>query len=159
MSETIERISADVKSAMKARDKDRLSCLRGIISEMKNAGIEKKANSTEEVDSPVDLLTEEDAQKILQKVHKRRKEAAQMFLDGDRQDLADADLAEAAIIEEYLPERLSGDDLKALLAEVIQECGASSMADMGSVMKAAQPKVAGRADGREVSEAVRELLG
>ncbi|MDP6850184.1 MAG: GatB/YqeY domain-containing protein [Planctomycetota bacterium] len=161
MSDTTDRISADVKESMRARDKARTECLRGLLSELKNAGIEKKGNqgTDEEKANPVDYLSEDEVIKALQKVCKRRKEAAQMFIEGDRQDLADLDLAEVAMIEEYLPKGLSSSELEALVREVISEVGAKSMKDMGAVMKAAGPKIAGRADGRAVSEVVRGLLG
>ncbi|HJM40145.1 MAG TPA: GatB/YqeY domain-containing protein [Planctomycetota bacterium] len=161
MSETTDRLASDVKESMRNRDKARTECLRGLLSELKNAGIEKKGSQgvDEEKDNPADYLSEDEVIKSLQKVCKRRKEAAQMFIDGDRQDLADQDLAEVVIIEEYLPKGLAPEDLEALLKEVIAEVGAESMKDMGAVMKAAGPKIAGRADGRAVSEVVRALLG
>ena len=159
MSETLQQIKADIKDAMRARDKVKLECLRGLVNEAKNAGIEKgSANDGAGISCPSERMSENEVVKLLQKVHKRRKEAAQMFIDGERQDLADIDLAEAKVIETYLPKAMESAELDALLKEVIAEIGAETMKDMGAVMKAAGPKIAGRADGGTVSGVVRNLL-
>ena len=160
MSDTLKQIKSDIKDAMRARDKVRLECLRGLVSEVKNAGIEKKGRgeTSAEVDCPSEHISEDEVVKILQGVYKRRKEAAQMFVDGNRQDLADQDLAEVEVIDAYLPQAMDAAALEGLLREVISEVGAESIKEMGAVMKAAGPRIAGRADGRTVSEVVRQLL-
>ena len=161
MSELVQRIESDLKDAMRARDKARLSTLRTLISDLKNAGIEKKGKEglKEEVASPADYLSEEEAQKVLQGALKRRREAAEQYESGGRSDLVDKEQAEAAVIQEFLPKALEAAELESIVRAAIEESGASSMKEMGAVMKAAMPKVAGRADGKAVSAAVKKLLG
>jgi uncharacterized protein YqeY len=144
MSETIlERVQDDVKTAMKAGEKDRVGALRMIANALQNAAKEGK----------------DDEVATLQGERKRRLEAAEQLRKGDRGDAADAEDAEAKLIEEYLPEQLSDEELGELVSAAIEETGASEQKDMGNVMKALMPKVAGRADGKRVSGAVREKLG
>ena len=144
-----DRISEDIKSAMKARDKVRLETLRNIKKVFLEAKTAPGANDT---------LEDADAMKILQKLAKQGRETAQTFIDNNRQDLADAELAQAAVIEEYLPKPLTAEEIEAVVREIITATGASSMKDMGKVMGAASKKMAGKADGKAISEIVKRLL-
>ncbi len=144
-----DRISEDIKSAMKARDKVRLETLRNIKKVFLEAKTAPGANDT---------LEDADAMKILQKLAKQGRETAQTFIDNNRQDLADAELAQAAVIEEYLPKPLTAEEIEAAVREIISATGASSMKDMGKVMGAASKKMAGKADGKAISEIVKRLL-
>ncbi len=144
MSETIlEKVQADVKDAMKAGDKARVGALRMIANALQNSA---KEGSDDEV-------------AVLQGERKRRLEAAEQLLEGDRTEAAEAEENEAKLIEDYLPEQLSDDELGELVASAITESGASEPKDMGNVMKVLMPKVGGRADGKRVSAAVKEKLG
>lgn len=157
----LQKLSDSIKDAMRAKDKLRTQTLRSIMNDFKNAGIEKKGRDglTQEVDSPAEFLDEAEMIKVIQGAAKRRRESAEQYIAGDRQDLADKEVLELAILEEFLPKALTAEELEVLVKEAIAEIGATSMADMGKVMKAAQPKIAGRADGKTVSTMVRGLLG
>lgn len=157
----LDRLKEDMKSAMRAKEKARLTVIRSIQAELKNAGIEKKGNQglTEEVESPAHYLDENEQLAVLRSMVKKRRDSAEQYDQGGREDLRDIELAEITVIEDYLPQALSAEEVEALVQEAIAEVGAESMADMGKVMKAVQPKAAGRADGKVLSEAVRRLLG
>lgn len=144
-----EKVSADIKSAMLARDKVRLEALRGIKKEFLEAKSAPGANGA---------LSDDAAMKILVKMAKQRKESARIYTEQSRPELADGELAEAAVIEEYLPKALTPDELDAELRRIIAELGASSPADMGRVMGAATKALAGRADGRAISARVKDIL-
>lgn len=144
-----DKISADIKAAMLARDKVRLETLRGIKKEFIEAKTAKGADGT---------LTDDQAIKIMSKMVKQRRETAEIYKEQNRPDLADNELAEAAVIEEYLPRALSADELRAELAAIIAETGASGPKEMGKVMGVASKRLAGRADGRAISEMVKQLL-
>jgi uncharacterized protein YqeY len=137
-----DRVKQDITSAMKAGEKDRVATLRLVLSELQKAA---KEGGDDEV-------------AVLRRERKRRHESAGAFRDGGRPELADAEEAEATIIEDYLPAELSDDELRGIVAEAVAETGASSPKDMGQVMKAAMPRVAGRADGRRVSALAQEAL-
>ncbi|MBC8329329.1 MAG: GatB/YqeY domain-containing protein [Planctomycetes bacterium] len=160
MSETADRIQSDTRQAMRDRDKVLVDTLRLATHELKNAGIEKKGSQglTREVASPADYLEESEVVQVLQKLLKRRREAARQFQEGGREDLAQRELAEAAVLEAYLPRGLDPAELEAMVRAAIEETGATSMKDMGAVMKIVVAQAAGRADGAAVSAAVRELL-
>ena len=143
MGEILERVQGDVKDAMREKDRDRLTTLRMIADQLQQ---DEKMGDGDEV-------------AVLQRERKRRLDAAKAYRDGDRIPQADAEEAEAKIIESYLPEQLSDEELGKLVDEAIAETGATEQKDMGGVMKALMPKVAGKADGSRVSEAVRERLG
>lgn len=134
---------------MKAREKVRLEALRGIKKEFLEAKTAPGAGGE---------LTDETAVKILVKLAKQRRESAKIYEDNNRPELAENELAEMAVIEEYLPKKLTAEELDAELRAIITEVGATSAADMGKVMGIATKKLAGRADGREISARVRELL-
>jgi uncharacterized protein YqeY len=156
----LERLSVEIKQAMRDKAKDRLQMLRSMLNDLKNAGIEKKGRDglTDEVASPAEYLEEAEMVKVLQGAAKRRRESAEQYREGGRPELAEKEEAEIAILEEFLPAALAPEELAALVAEAVAEVGANGPADMGKVMKAVQPRVAGRADGRTVSSAVKEAL-
>lgn len=160
MSGLARRIADDVKAAMRARDGLRLGTLRMLLADLKNAGIEKKGREglTAAVDSPAAHLSEEEAVRVLQTARKRRSEAAEQYRQGGRPELAAKEEAEAVLIGEYLPQALDPAELEALVQAAIERTGASSLAGLGMVMKAVMPEVAGRADGKTVSAAVKRLL-
>ncbi len=144
-----ERISADIKSAMFARDKVRLETLRGIKKEFLEAKTAKGAEGE---------LSDDTAMKILSKMAKQRRETAQIYSEQNRPELAENELAEAAVIEEYLPKPLTDEELTAKLSEIISRVGATSPKEMGKVMGVASKELAGKADGKVISAKVRELL-
>ncbi|MDE6078712.1 MAG: GatB/YqeY domain-containing protein [Duncaniella sp.] len=144
-----DKISADIKAAMLARDKVRLETLRGIKKEFIEAKTAKGGDGT---------LSDDQALKILAKMAKQRKETAQIYDEQNRIDLRDNELAEAAVIEEYLPKQLSDEELTAEIRAIIAQVGATSPKEMGKVMGVASKALAGRADGKVVSAKVREIL-
>lgn len=144
-----DRISADIKSAMLARDKVRLETLRGIKKEFIEAKTAPGADGE---------LDDAAATRIMAKMAKQRRETAAIYDSQNRPDLRDSELAEAAVIEEYLPKQLTEEELTAELRAIIAETGATSAKEMGRVMGVASKKLAGRADGKVISAKVRELL-
>ena len=145
----LAKLSEDIKAAMKARDKVRLETLRNIKKVFLEAKTALGANDT---------LEDADALKILQKLAKQGHESAQTFISNNRQDLADEELAQARVIEEYLPKPLTDEEIESEVKAVIAETGAQGMKDMGRVMGIASKKMAGRADGRAISAIVKRLL-
>jgi len=144
-----EQISEDIKVAMKARDKVALETLRNVKKVFLEAKTAPGANDT---------LTDEDALKLMQKLVKQGKDAAQIYVGQNRQDLADEELAQVAVIERYLPKMLSGEELEAAIKQIIETVGATSMKDMGKVMGTATKQLAGKAEGRAINEMVKKLL-
>ena len=144
-----EQISEDIKSAMKARDRVRLDTLRNIKKVFLEAKTAPGANDT---------LADADAMKILQKLAKQGHETAQTYIANGRQDLADEELAQARVIEEYLPKPLSEAEIEAAVKAIIAETGVQGMKDMGRVMGVASKQMAGKADGRAISAVVKRLL-
>ena len=145
-----DQISNDIAAAMKAKDKVRLMALRSIKKYFIEAKTAPGAN---------DELTDDAAIKILAKLAKQGRDTAVIYTQQSRQDLADEELAQVAVIEEYLPKQLSADELKAELQAIIAQVGATSARDMGRVMGAATKALTGRAEGRAISAMVKELLG
>lgn len=145
-----EQISEDIKAAMKARDKVRLETLRNIKKVFLEAKTAPGANDT---------LEDADALKIIQKLAKQGRESAATFSQKNRQDLADAELAQVAVIESYLPQQLTEEEIEARVKAIIAETGASTMRDMGRVMGIASKQMAGVADGRVISAIVKNNLG
>jgi uncharacterized protein YqeY len=139
----LEQVQDDVKAAMKAKERDKVGQLRMIVNALQ---AEEKEGKGDEVAA-------------LQRERKRRLDAAEALREGGRSEQAEAEEAEAKLIEGYLPEQLSDDELDELVAAAIEETGASEPKDMGGVMKALMPKVGGRADGKRVSGAVKAKLG
>ena len=144
-----DQISEDIKSAMKARDKVRLETLRNIKKVFLGAKTAPGANDTLEDDA---------ALKIIAKLAKQGKETAVTYTQAGRQDLADAELAQVAVIEGYLPKQLSEEEITAIVKTIIAEIGATSMKEMGKVMGIANKQMAGKADGRVISGIVKALL-
>lgn len=144
-----EQISADIKTAMLAREKVTLEALRGIKKEFLEAKTAKGGDG---------LLHDEQAVKIMQKMVKQRKETAEIYKQQNRVDLAENELAEAAVIEKYLPAQMSDAELEKAVEEIIAQVGATGPQDMGKVMGAASKQLAGKAEGRLISEKVKALL-
>lgn len=144
-----DTINGDIKKAMLARDHARLEALRGIKKEFLEAKTAKGADGE---------LTDETANKILAKMLKQRRESAEIYRSQNREDLAQSELGEAAVIEEYLPKPLTEEELVAALKEIIARVGATTPKEMGKVMGVASKELAGRADGKAISAKVRELL-
>ena len=142
------QIDADIKAAMLARDSAKLLALRDI----------KKVILIEETKPGAEGLSEADEMRILQKAVKQRKDSAEIYKTQNRPDLLDKELAEIAIIETYLPAAMSADELKTIIQGIISKVGASSPADMGKVMGVASKELAGKAEGRAISEMVKTLL-
>jgi len=142
------RINQDLKEAMKAKDD---AAKRGIRAIKQAILLAKTDGSGNEIDEAAEL-------KMLQKLAKQRRESIEIFEKENRTDLADKEKEELAIIERYLPEQMSEDELEKHLKQIIEETGASGMQDMGKVMGIATKKLAGRADGKAISAKVRELL-
>ena len=149
MEKLFEQISADIKTAMLAREKVTLETLRGIKKEFLEAKTAKGGDGT---------LPDETALKIIQKLLKQRKESAQIFIEQNRKDLADNELAEAAVLERYLPAQMSDEELTAAVSAVIAQVGATSLQDLGKVMGIASKQLAGKTEGRAISEKVKQLL-
>lgn len=145
-----DQISEDIKKAMLARDKVRLEALRGVKKEFLEAKTAKGANGE---------LTDETATKIMVKMVKQRKESAKIYEENNRPELTANELAEAVVIEEYLPKQLSPEELEAELKAIIAETGATGPKEMGKVMGVATKRLAGRAEGRAINAKVKELLG
>ena len=144
-----DQVSNDIKSAMLAKDKVRLEALRGIKKEFLEAKTAKGADGE---------LTDDMAMKILAKMVKQRKESAQIYTEQNRPDLAEPELAEAAVIETYLPKQMTEEELTEALKAITAQVGATTPQEMGKVMGVATKQLAGRADGRAISAKVKELL-
>lgn len=149
MNELFDQISADIKTAMLARDKVKLEALRGIKKEFIEAKTAKGSDGN---------LADEVAVKILMKMQKQRKDTAAIYTEQGRPELAETELAEAAVIEAYLPAQMSDADLEAAVAAIIAQVGAAGPQDMGKVMGVATKQLAGKTEGRLISEKVKALL-
>ncbi|MDR1883137.1 MAG: GatB/YqeY domain-containing protein [Prevotella sp.] len=145
-----DQVSEGIKDAMRAKDKIRLEALRGMKKEFLEAKTAKGAG---------DELSDETAIRILQKMAKQRRDSAAIYATQNRADLAENELAELAVIETYLPEQLSQDELDSKISEIIAQVGASSPADTGKVMGVATKALAGLAAGKAIAETVKKLLG
>ena len=144
-----DQVSEDIKKAMLARDKVRLETLRNIKKVFLEAKTAPGAN---------DELTDADAMKILQKLAKQGKESAATYVQQGRQDLADDELAQVAVIEQYLPKPMTEEEIEAVVKAIIAETGATSIKEMGKVMGAASKQMAGKAEGGQISAIVKRLL-
>ena len=144
-----DKINEDIKAAMKARDKVRLETLRNI----KKVFLEAKTAPGSDGE-----LSDDAALKIIQKLAKQGKETAETYTSNNRQDLADEELAQVKVLEEYLPKQLTESEIEAIVKEIITETNASSMKEMGKVMGIASKKMAGQADGKIISGIVKKLL-
>ena len=144
-----EKVNADIAAAMKAKSAARLSALRMLKAAIMNKGVEKGRD-----------LEDADVLQVVSSLVKQRRDSIEQFSKAGRQDLVDKETAEIAVLDEYLPPAASGEEIDAAVAAAIAETGASSPRDVGKVMKAVMPKLAGsNADGRAVNEAVRRKLG
>ncbi|MGH1468130.1 MAG: GatB/YqeY domain-containing protein [Bdellovibrionales bacterium] len=141
-------ILGHIKEAMKARDSKRLEVLRFVNAEIKNKEIQMRPKE----------ISEDDVTQVLKRYLKQRKEAAAQFAEAGRQDLVEKETYEASVVEAYLPEMLTEDQLKPIVEEVVKATGASSMKDMGAVMKEVLEKAGAQADGKMVSTLVRAVL-
>ncbi len=144
----LDRLTEDMKAAMKAGDKVRLGTIRLLRSQLKDAQISKRAE-----------LTPEEELAVLTNAAKKRREAIEAYKQSDRTDLLEQEEAELRIIQEYLPQQLSEEEIEAEVDRVIEEVGATSMRDLGRVMKQTMSRLKGRADGRTVQQIVRRRLG
>jgi len=145
-----QNLMVKIKEAMKSKDKIALESLRAIKSEILLA--QTKSGGAEE-------LTEDEEIKLLQKLVKQRKDSAVLYKEQGRDDLAEPELAQVEIIAQFLPEQLDQDALNKIIADIISKVGATSMKDMGKVMGMASKQLAGKADGKAISIAVKQLLG
>ncbi len=143
-----ERMDADLKEALKAKDTIRVSTIRMVKAGIKNLAIEKRAEKLEDKDVVV----------IISKQIKQHRDSIEQFTKGNRQDLADKEKAELTILESYLPKQLSAEELKVIVKSAIEKVGARGRADMGKVMKAAMEDAKGAADGKMLSQMVSEEL-
>lgn len=144
-----QQISKQIMEAMKAKDTVRLSALRNI----KKYIIEAKTSG-----AAVDTLPDADVVKIISKLAKQGSDSAAIYTQQNRPDLAEEELAQVRVMQEFLPKQLSADELDKVVREIIAQCGASSMKDMGKVMGIASKQLAGQADGKDISAKVKELL-
>lgn len=144
-----DQISEDIKAAMMARDKVRLETLRNIKKVFLEAKTAPGANDT---------LTDADALKIISKLAKQGRETAATYVQAGRQDLSDAEMAQVDVLESYLPKQLTAVEIEKEVKNIIAELGATSMKEMGKVMGTASKQLAGKADGRVISEVVKKLL-
>jgi len=142
------KINEDIKTAMLAREKDKLEALRAVKSAVLMAKTEKAGGA---IDDETEI-------KMLQKMVKQRKEAAEIYLSQSRQDMADAELFQASVIEAYLPTQLSAAEIEVVLKEIIAETGATSAKEMGKVMGLASQRLSGKADGKLIAQLVKEML-
>ena len=149
MTTLFDQISQDIVAAMKAKDKVRLEALRNVKKYFIEAKTAPGAN---------DELSDDDALKILAKLVKQGRDTAVLYTEQQRPDLAEAELAQVAVIEAYLPKALTPEELEAALRSIITETGATSAKEMGKVMGVATKRLAGRADGKAISTLVRQLL-
>lgn len=149
MDELFDKVSGDIKTAMIARDKVALEALRGIKKEFIEAKTAKGGDGT---------MSDEVGVKILQKMIKQRKESAQIYTEQNRPELAENELAETAVIEKYLPTQMTDAELEAAVATIIAQVGATGPQDMGKVMGVASKQLAGKTEGRLISEKVKTLL-
>lgn len=145
-----DEVSKDIVAAMKAKDKVRLQALRNIKKYFIEAKTAPGANDT---------LSDETAMKILAKLAKQGRDTAALYAEQNRPDLAEEENAQAAVVESYLPQPLSAEELEAALKEIISAVGAEGPKDMGKVMGVATKQLAGKADGKAISAKVKELLG
>lgn len=143
-----QQLMDSMKEAMKAKQPLRLGVIRQIRSSIKNAEIDKKI-----------VMDDEQIISVMSTLLKQRRESAQIYRDNDRIDLAEKEEQEIVVLQEFLPQQLSSDEIKALVEGVIAEVGATSMKEMGMVMKKVTAQTVGRADGRVVSELVKSCLG
>jgi uncharacterized protein len=145
-----DKINNDIKEAMLAKEKEKLEALRAVKSALLLAGTEKNAGEN---------ITDDAEIKLLQRLVKQRRESAEIYVSQNRQDLAGVELFQAEIIQKYLPQQMSPEELADEIKAIIAETAATSAKDLGKVMGAASKKLAGKADNKTISEIARQLLG
>ena len=143
----VDKIQKDMYKAMKEKEKERINALRNIIGKLKYRYIDKR-----------DKLTEQEEIKVIQSLAKQRRESIKMYKQGGRNDLVETETKELSIIEEYLPQAMSEEEVRRLVRETVKETGAESMSDLGKVMPLVMKKGAGKVDGELAQEVLRELL-
>lgn len=143
-----EQIDTDIKGALKSGAKDKVSALRMLSAALKNKQIDKKRP-----------LTDDEVLETIRSLIKQRKDSIEQFARGGRQDLVDKETAEVAVLEVYLPKAMAQEELEAMIRDAVSQTGAQGAKDMGKVMKALVPLLAGRADNKLVSELVKKALG
>jgi len=148
-----DRITDDLKEAMRAKDKVRLRTLRSLRSALQNKEIGQRTEGTETA------LSEQEELAVLRKQVSQREDSIEQYDDAGREDLVEKEQAELEVLREYMPDKMSDEALRARLEEIIEEVGATSMADMGPVMGRAMDALRGRVDGSRVQETVQQLLG
>jgi uncharacterized protein YqeY len=141
----LDQVKSDTTDAMRAGDRERVGALRLITNELQKAHKDASGSETDEV-------------AVLQRERKRRLEAAEAYREAGREDLASSEAREAELIEAYMPQQLSDEELRAIVGDVVAESGAADPKEMGKVMSQVMPRVQGRADGKRVSAVVKELL-
>ena len=148
------KLMADMKAAMKSGEKQRLSCIRMLLARLKDRTVALRSER-----GPDHELTDEEALEVVAAYAKQRRDSIEAYRQAGRDDLAANEQAELQIVNAYLPQQLDQDELRALVQQSIADAGASSPRDMGAVMKLVMPQVKGRADGKQVNQIVRALLG
>ena len=143
----VDEIQKDMYKAMKEKEKERINALRNIIGKLKYRYIDKG-----------DKLTEQEEIKVIQSLAKQRRESIEMYKKGGRNDLVETETKELSIIEEYLPQAMSEEEVRRLVRETVKETGAESMSDLGKVMPLVMKKGAGKVDGKIAQDILRELL-
>ena len=143
----VDEIQKDMYKAMKEKEKERINALRNIIGKLKYRYIDKG-----------DKLTEQEEIKVIQSLAKQRRESIEMYKQGGRNDLVETERKELSIIEEYLPQAMSEEEVRRLVRKTVKETGAESMSDLGKVMPMVMKKGAGKVDGKIAQEILRELL-
>ena len=143
----VDEIQKDMYKAMKEKEKERINALRNIIGKLKYRYIDKR-----------DKLTEQEEIKVIQSLAKQRRESIEMYKQGGRNDLVETETKELSIIEEYLPQAMSEEEVRRLVRETVKETGAESMSDLGKVMPLVMKKGAGKIDGKIAQKILRELL-
>ena len=143
----VDEIQKDMYKAMKEKEKEKINALRNIIGKLKYRYIDKG-----------DKLTEQEEIKVIQSLAKQRRESIKMYKQGGRNDLVETETKELSIIEEYLPQAMSEEEVRRLVRETVKETGAESMSDLGKVMPLVMKKGAGKVDGELAQEVLRELL-
>ena len=145
----LTQVNEDIKVAMRAKDKVALTAIRGLKKEFLEAQTAKGAEGE---------LNDDTAVKIVQKLIKQRKDSAKLFVEQAREDLAENEMTEVGVLQKYLPQQLSAEELDAAVKAIITQTGAEGMKDMGKVMGMASKQLAGKAEGRDISTKVKELL-
>lgn len=149
-----ERLEADMKQALKARDAERLSCIRMLRSQLQTREVALRAEHGREYQ-----ITDEEALVAIAGYAKQRRDSIEAYRQGGREDLAAREQTELALVNEYLPKPLSEEEIRGIVREALAECGATSVKDLGTVMRLVMPRLTGAADGKLVTRIVRESLG